>query len=424
MRPVPAGEEATRRNLFVLVQLRWVAVAGQLAAILIVALPMRVPLPVGAMLVPPALLALVNLATLGTRRRWPATNGALLAQLLVDVACLTAQLWLSGGADNPFVSLYLLQVVLGAVLLAAWSSWMLVALTSAAFAGLALFAPRLALPGGVRSTLSAPYVFASWFNYTLAAVLLVLFVSRISRNLRDRDGRLAALRQRAAEEEQIVRMGLLASGAAHELGTPLASLSVALGDWRQEPAVRERPALAGEVAEMQAEVARCKEIVAGILFAAGEVTGEAPERTTLRRFIDGIVATAAAREAVVLAARIPLDVAIVADRALAQALLNLLDNAAEARATRIVLTIAREDGDLLLAVADNGRGFPEAMLEGIGQPYRSTKARRGAGLGLFLASNVLRTLGGALDAANRPGGGAEVVLRLPFDALALEEDGA
>ena len=412
-----AGDEATRRNLLLLVQLRWLAVAGQAATILAVELLLGIDLPLLPMLGVLGVLALVNLGAVATRRRWPATNLALLATLLVDVAGLTVQLYLSGGAANPFVSLYLLQVVLGAVLLQAWSSWLLVAITSAAFAALALLAPPLPLPGGIASSLSPPYLLAYWANYTLAAVLLVTFTTRIARNLRDRDARLAALRQRAGEEEQIVRMGLLASGAAHELGTPLASLSIMLGDWRADGTVREHPALAAEVEEMRAEVARCKEIVAGILFAAGEVTGEAPERTTLRRFLAGIVGT---RDAVAIEDRIGADVPIVADRALGQALTNLLDNAVDAGARRITLIVAREDGDLLLTVADDGRGFPPAMLEGVGRPYNSTKDRRGAGLGLFLASNVLRTLGGSLEARNRGGAGAEVVLRLPIDALALE----
>ncbi|KQT31306.1 histidine kinase [Sphingomonas sp. Leaf412] len=423
---IPAGEEATRRNLLLLVQLRWLAVAGQLATILAVRFLLDVALPLVPMLATLALLVLVNVAALLTRRRWPTTHAALLATLLVDVACLTVQLYLSGGATNPFVSLYLLQVVLGAVLLEAWASWLLVAITAFAFAALALLAPPLALPEGIASSLSPPHLLATWFNYALAAVLLVLFTTRIARNLRDRDAGLAALRQRAGEEEQIVRMGLLASGAAHELGTPLASLSIVLGDWRSDPAVRDHPALAAEVAEMQAEVARCKHIVAGILFAAGEVTGEAPERTTLARFLAGIVATATARDAIAIEDRIGGAMPIVADRALGQAVLNLLDNAAEAGATRIVLTVSAEDDDLVIAVADDGHGFPAHILAGVGRPYRTTKDRRGAGLGLFLASNVLRTLGGALEVRNRAtgggGGGAEVLLRLPREALALEDD--
>ena len=79
--------------------------------------------------------------------------------------------------------------------------------------------------------------------FVLNAALLVIFITRIGRNLRAGDAALASLRQRAAEEEHIVRMGLLASGAAHELGTPLATMSVVLGDWKRMPQFSKDPAM-------------------------------------------------------------------------------------------------------------------------------------------------------------------------------------
>ncbi|MBB5710966.1 ATP-binding protein [Sphingomonas xinjiangensis] len=420
MRPMFAGDEAARRNLLLLSHLRWLAVGGQLATILAVHMLLGVRLPMTPMLLTLFVLVMVNLLALTLYLKGPVNNTTLLATLIMDVGCLSVQLYFSGGATNPFLALYLLQVVLGAVLLEAWSSWLLVALTSGALGILALWAPSLDLPSALRIALPRPYILALWFNYTLAAVLLELFVTRVTRNLRHRDAYLATLRQRAAEEEHVVRIGLLASGAAHELGTPLASLSVALGDWRAEPAVSADPRLAEEVSEMQAEVARCKEIVAGILFAAGEVTGQAPERTTLRRFLNGIVANAAARDSIRIEDRLGRDIAIVSDKALGQALLNLLDNAAEADASNILLSAALSEDMLILSVQDDGRGFPANILSALGQPYQSTKTRRGAGLGLFLTNNVLRTLGGTLEARNRPGRGAQVALRLPLDALAIE----
>lgn len=416
----PAPELAAQRNLLLVVQLRWLAVAGQLATILGVHLLLGVRLPLAQMLATLLLLALHNVALWTTGKRGATSNRLLFSGLLVDVVCLTVQLYLSGGATNPFVTLYLLQVVVGAVLLKTWSSWTLVAFTSAAFAFLAAAAPPLALPAGFASRLSPAYLAALWFNYTLASVLLVLFVTRIARNLRDRDARLAALRQRAGEEELIVRMGLLASGAAHELGTPLASLSVALGDWQRDPAIRADASLAAEVDDMQAEVARCKAIVAGILFAAGEVSGEAPERTTLRRFLRGTLAQSPRAAIVAVEDRLARDPPIVSDRALAQALLNLIENAAEAGASSATLIVSIEDDALVLVLRDDGRGFPAELLPHVGKPYRTTKARRGAGLGLFLSTNVLRTLGGSLNARNLPTGGAEVTLRLPAEAIALD----
>ena len=418
--PPPAPEDAAARNMRLLVLLRWMAVGGQAAAILIVHYGLGIRLPVVAMGVVLAALVMLNAMTWLGHPHWPVTNFQLFGSLACDVAALSVQLYLSGGATNPFVSLYLLQVVMGAVLLYTWSSWALVALTAVAFALVALLSPPLALPTWFATQLSPVYVMGLWANFVLAAVLLVLFVTRIAANLRSRDAHLAAMRQRAAEEDHIVRMGLLASGAAHELGTPLSSILVLLGDWKSEAAIRAEPRLAAEVDEMQAEVMRCKTIVSGILFAAGEVTGEAPERTTLRRFLSGIVAVWPGT--VTFEDRIGEDRPIVSDRALGQALTNLLDNAAEAGASAITLTAAVEEAVIVLTVRDDGSGFPPAVLAGIGKPYNTSKARRGAGLGLFLATNVLRTLGGTLAARNIAGG-AEMVLRLPVAALALE-DGA
>jgi two-component system sensor histidine kinase RegB len=415
-------EEAARRNLLLLIQLRWLAVLGQLTTILGVHLVFGVRLPMVPMLATVGVLVALNLAMFPARALRPATNAQVMAGLLVDVACLTVLLYLSGGATNPFVSLYLLQVVLGAVLLETGSSWALVFLTSAAFAFLAVVHRPLPLPPLLATSLSGAFLFALWFNYTLTATLVVQFVTRIARNLRDRDARLAELRQRAAEEEHIVRMGLLASGAAHELGTPLASISVALGDWRADKKIARDPQLSAEVADMQAEVARCKAIVAGILFAAGEISGEAPERTTLRRFVTGLIEGWPRNDSVILDYRLASDLPIVADRALGQSIVNLLDNAIEAGATGIRLSIAQQDEALVLAVRDDGRGFPAEILPRIGDPYNSSKGRQGAGLGLFLTHNVLRTLGGTLTARNLEAGGAEVLLRVPAAALALEDE--
>ena len=418
--PPPVG----RRNARLLVQLRWLAVFGQLATILTVHAILGAALPLWPMLSALAVLVALNLAVTAARGRWPRTERQVFATLLVDVACLTVQLYLSGGVANPFVSLFLLQVVVAAVLLPAWASLAMAGLTSAIFAALAAWAPPFALPAGFASDLSVPYVAASWFNYTLAAGLLVALVTRIVRNLSEREARLAALRQRAAEEEHVVRMGLLASGAAHELGTPLSSIAVMLGDWQAEPAVVASPTLSADLQDMRAEVMRCKTILSNILLASGEVRGEAPVRTTLAAFLDGIVAGWRGAGSVAVEWRNLAgsgETRIVGDRALAQTIQNLLDNAAEAGAARIEVTARRDGAMLELTVEDDGGGFAPEILAKLGKPYQSTKDRRGSGIGLFLASNVVRTLGGTLEAGNRAAGGGMVRLALPLAALAIGE---
>lgn len=411
-----------RRNARLLVQLRWLAVFGQFATILVVHAVLGAALPLWPMLAALAVLAALNLAVTAARGRWPRTERQVFATLLVDAACLTVQLYLSGGVGNPFVSLYLLQVVLAAVLLPAWAGWAMAGLTSALFAALAAAAPGFPLPQGYASQLSVPFVATSWFNFTLSAGLLVALVTRIVRNSTEREARLAALRQRAAEEEHVVRMGLLASGAAHELGTPLSSIAVMLGDWQDEPAITGSPALTADLAEMRGEIMRCKTILGGILNASGEVRGEAPTRTTLSAFLDGIVAGWRSAGTVAVEWRNLAgsgEMRIVGDRALAQTIQNLLDNAAEAGAGRIAVTARRDGAMLELTVEDDGGGFAPEILANLGKPYQSTKERRGSGLGLFLASNVLRTLGGTLEARNREDGGGLVRIALPLAALAI-----
>ncbi|RZA37094.1 MAG: HAMP domain-containing histidine kinase [Lysobacteraceae bacterium] len=427
--PVTAARDATTsprdsaglKNMQQLIQLRWFALAGQVATIAIVSLGLRIWLPLLPMGIVLLLLAAFNLLSLlHWGRRTDVTDGALLLSLLVDVVALTALLHLSGGVANPFVFLYLLQVVLGAVLLRARSSWVVVVATSLGVIGLILFPGPVVIPVDPARALADPYVQGLLLCFLLNATLLVVFITRISSILRARDARLADLRQRAAEEDHIVRMGLLASGAAHELGTPLATLSVILGDWRRMPPFTEQPELQQEIDEMQAQLARCKTIVSGILRSAGDARGEAPVETTVNDFLDEVVAEWRATRAVQefeyrnsFGGNLP----IISDWGLKQMIHNVLDNALEASPGWVGVYASRDRGHLVLRVRDAGPGFAPAMLAEFGKPYQSSKGRPGGGLGLFLSLNVARSLGGSLSALNREEGGAVVTMMLPLSSI-------
>lgn len=424
VRPMRATiDGAGHQNMLQLVQLRWLAVAGQLATILLTQAVFQIRLPMVAMLAVLSGLVLLNSASLALlRTKRSITNGALFGALLLDVAALSAQLYLSGGATNPFVSLFLLQVVLGAVLLDRWSSWLLVVATSIAFAILTVFYRPIILPPTIDQSLFALHVQGMWVCFALIAVLLVLFVSRINANLRSQDVRLAKIQRQAAEEEHIVRIGMLASGAAHELGTPLSSLAVILGDWRHLGTVAHDPDLRRDVEDMQAEVQRCKAIVTSILIASGDPRGEAAGATTVRTLFDRIVADwaqARAFEPVNFKDSFGADVAIASDAVLQQAAFNLLDNAAEVSPGGIDITLSRADDMLVLTVRDQGSGFAPAQLANLGKPYNSSKSELGRGLGLYLVGNVARKLGGTFIARNLAEGGAEVTIRLPLAAIEL-----
>lgn len=414
---------AGHRNMLQLIQLRWLAVVGQLVTIYVVSAGFGIELPLRHMLVVLACLVAFNLVSqLRWRRRRAVANGELFLALLVDVASLTAQLYFSGGTHNPFAFLYLLQVILGAVLLEAWSTWTIVVVTCACLAGLSRFFQPLALPPGNADGLAGLYVQGMLICFAVNAALLVVFISRINRNLRLRDAQLANLRQRTVEEEHIVRMGLLASGAAHELGTPLATLSVILGDWRRMPELNSKAELREDIAEMQSQLQRCKQIVSGILLSAGEARGESSAKTTINTFMNELVREWRAARTVTgfdYENHIEPDVPVAFDTVLKQTVFNMLDNALEASPQWLCLATRREAEALIVEVTDAGPGFSPDMLAQLGKPYQSSKGRPGGGLGLFLAVNVARTLGGSLTAKNRTEGGAIVRLTLPLSAIAL-----
>jgi two-component system, sensor histidine kinase RegB len=414
----PAAQTPMSDNMRQLVQLRWIAVVGQLVTILAVHFGLGVKLPLAPMFAVVAALAMANLAGAWLMPRHTVSNPEILLALLFDVACLTLQLYLSGGAANPFIALYLLQVVLGAILLERWAAWILVAATCVCYLALTAYSRPLAYPSGLLLDRLALYALGAGLCFALTSVLLALFITRITRNLRARDAYLADLRQQAAEEDGIVRMGLFASGAAHELGTPLSSISVILGDWRRMPPFRESAELAGELEEMQAEVERCKAIVTDILHAAGEPRGEAMNSTDACAFLEEVAgAWRQIHPTTDLEARCRgLDgVALAASPALRQAIWNILDNAAEVSPDEVMLAAAHGPDGLVVSVADRGPGFAAAELTRVGKPFPSRKGP-GHGMGLFLAANLARRLGGRLEAANRPDGGAEVRLILPLAA--------
>ena len=424
LEPAFQPADAGRRNMLLLTQLRWLAVGGQLVTVAVVKFALGIDLPMTQLLMSTATLAALNIAShvlIASGAR--VTDGALAAALLFDVGALTVQLSLSGGITNPFAALFLLHIVLGAVLLRPHYPWTIVAATLIALGILSLDPTPLVLPVDLPVDPVNLYLFGGFVCFVLIAVLLVIFIGQISRNLRSHDAALAAVRQRAAEEDHIVRMGLLASGAAHELGTPLSLLSVAIGDWRAMPRLKDDAELQQELAEMDGAVRRCKAIVSGILMSAGEARGVAPEVTSVRRFLTEIVADYRASllpGTLDFDDRFGADVTIVSDPALRQVVGNVIDNAIEVSPGTVTLTALREEDALVIEIADRGTGFAPEILATFGQPYRSTKGKPGGGLGLFLLVNVLRKLGGEASAENRLDGGARVRIVLPLSALAME----
>ncbi|MGV3470128.1 ATP-binding protein [Limnobacter sp.] len=418
--------ETGHKNMLHLIHLRWLAVGGQIATILVATWGFGIQLPMFNML---AVMVCLIAFNIGSHLRWHeervVSNRELFLAMLVDIASLTAQLYFTGGINNPFVFLFLLQVILSAVLLRAESTWLVVAITTLCLAFLSIVNKPLVWPLNSTYKLADLYATGLVICFVLNAALLVIFITRIGRNLRAGDAALASLRQRAAEEEHIVRMGLLASGAAHELGTPLATMSVVLGDWKRMPQFSNDPAMLEEIEEIEGQLMRCKSIVSGILLSAGETRGESSSKTSLNEFFENLVEeweSSRPAQHFEYTNSIEEEFTVAFDSTVKQMVFNVLDNALEVSPNWLRFEVSKNHEQLFLTVADQGPGFRADILEQVGTPYNSSKGRPGGGLGLFLVMNVARTLGGTLTVTNRQEGGAEVVIALPLNAMILQEN--
>ena len=164
--------------------------------------------------------------------------------------------------------------------------------------------------------------------------------------------------------------------------------------------------------------------MSGILLSAGETRGEASVQTTVRKFVDALAEEWRSTRT------IPqfdydndfgTDTPMVSDTTLKQMVFNVLDNARDASPSWVRLAVTRNEDALCMTVTDAGPGFAPDMLSKLGTPYQSSKNRPGGGLGLYLVLNVARTLGGSVEARNRPEGGAQVTIELPLASIALPQ---
>ena len=426
--------DALSRNMRVLMGLRAAYFVAQVTAILIASEVFSLVIPVGGMLSLAAVLAVFNLYSLyRLRAAKPIKEVDLFAGLVIDVLVLTGQLYFSGATANPFVSFYMLPVIIGAVMLSTRLAWMIYGLTLIGYTILAIAA--LSQPMPHMMTGNAPLVSrmdihlnGMMVGYAISAGLLVWIITRIRSNLASRERELAETRIRALHEDHVVRMGLLASGAAHELGTPLTTISVILHDLKSLPMPKRKADLAQDVATMITQVDYCKTIVCGILASAQTGRGEGGATKPLSDFITAVCDDWQDHNPrAQLGRQIVLDATpVLADQALVQSLTAVLDNALEAsrqtRSVSVEISGRIVSGMISIDITDHGPGFDPEIAARLGEPYNNSKKahERGHGLGLFLADNTMRVLGGKLSIENSMPG-ARVRLVWPLAAIRIAD---
>ena len=424
MNLTPTLVSSTAINLRRLVVLRCIVLAGQFLAVWIAVTSLHMALPLRPLMAIIAGMALLNFLTwLRMQRPWPVGENELFVHLTLDVAVLTALLYFSGGSTNPFVILYLLPLALTAAALPAGYAWAMAAVSMACYTLLMFFYMPLPHSHDTHGDDFGMHVMGMWLGFLLSAGLIAWFAVNMAETRRSRDRLLARMREDELRNERILALGTLAAGAAHELGTPLSTMAVLTKELEQDAGGS--AALRASLRVLREQIDRCKSILATLSASAGAARAEGGGCMPLEDYLDELLRDWKAMRLGVRAQQrfdgprpSPL---ILAEQTLSQAIVNILNNAADASPDNVEISARWDEHELVLEICDRGAGLTPDAEQAAGQPFFTTKAPgEGLGLGLFLAHATLHRFGGSVRLYNREGGGVCTRLTLPLSSLRVE----
>ncbi len=408
----PTHERPRNVRLDTLIRLRWLAVCGQLAAVLMVHFGLEFEVPLWACLVVIALAALLNVALRVSFRytQWLEPDRA--AWLLAfDIAELAALLYLTGGLENPFAFLLLGPVLISATALPPRMTLLIG--TFAMFCATVLVFLHFDLPWDAENPLELPeiYMVGVWLSILLAIGYIGVYTWQVAEEARQLSDALAATELVLAREQHLSQLDGLAAAAAHELGTPLATITVVIREI--ERALEANSPHADDVKLLREQAQRCREILAKITqLPAGDPFDRMPLSALIeeavaphRNFgVSIIVNYPANRAAEPAGARNP---------AIRYGLGNLIENAVDFAHSRVEISAQWTEQEVSIVISDDGPGFAAEVVDRLGAPYVTHRrpdprapqteeiAAFGLGLGFFIAKTLLERSGARLSLTNQ-----------------------
>ncbi len=409
------------KNLQRLFLLRSIAIVVQCLTFASVHWGLEMPLPWTEMVTVVIFLAVLNFATwLRLRRNWPVSNIEFFTQILIDVLALGALLYFSGGSTNPFVSLYLLPLTITAAALPWAFTWVMAAITIGCYSLLLFYYVPLPHDHSEHNSEFNLHVSGMWLAFVLSTVLIAWFVVKMGISIRERDKDLSRAREQALRDEQIIALGTLAAGAAHELSTPLSTMAVVSRELQKDHA--ENSGLQNNISILRDQITQCKHTLTQLLADAGQTRAEDASGQTVDRFLREILDKWKLMRPTVKFTYHCNGVhpapQIINTQSLGQSILNLLNNAADASLENIEIKSDWDNKELRLEILDLGKGLSEETVQRAGQAFFTSKPGHGFGIGLFLANATIERFGGSVRLTNRENGGACTQVRLPLIELA------
>ncbi|CAA0107755.1 Sensor histidine kinase RegB [Starkeya nomas] len=421
----PIGERFFGLRLDTLIRLRWLAISGQTLAIVFVEWVLGFSLPIGACLAVVALSAWLNLALRlrnpGARRLSDAEAAWLLAY---DILQLAALLFLTGGLANPFALLFLAPVLISATALSPRTTVLLGVLAAVCAALVGLWQMPLPWAGSGHLVGTAPllpplYLVANWLALAIAIAFMGVHAWRVAEETRELSEALAATELVLAREQHLSALDGLAAAAAHELGTPLATITVVAKELARslppDNPVSDDVRLVSEQAE------RCRAILRTLTSLGA---GDAPfDRMPISHILEDVVAPHR-NFGITIAVTLPARAAegsdepiIARNPGLLYGLGNIVENAVDFAESRVNIVANWTGEDVTITITDDGPGFPPELIDSIGAPYVTSRGRhrwrrdvepeseegqQGLGLGVFIAKTLLERSGAELAFVNRP----------------------
>ena len=419
-------------RLDTILRLRWLAVLGQLAAIFIVAQGLEFELPVIPCVTVVGLSALLNLmlqiAFNPMQRLEPGYAAALLALNIVELAAL---LFLTGGLQNPFSFLFLAPVLISATALPIRQTITLGVLAVACASALVFFHLPLPWEGDEPMVLPPIYLFGVWLSILLAIGVTSLYAIQVTEDTRKLSDALAATELVLTREQHLTQLDGLAAAAAHELGTPLATIFLISREL--EKTVASDSPIAADLKTLREQTQRRRDILAKITQLSA--TGAPFDRMPLSTLIEEVVAphrdfgVAMKVRIAVAGAREPVGTR---NPAILYGVGNILENAVDFARKAAEVNAWWNSETVEIVISDDGPGFAPDILKRIGEPYLSRRrgsedpqsGRRGLGLGVFIARTLLERTGAKVSFRNRtfPDHGAVVQIAWPRSRFEATED--
>lgn len=400
-------------NLRRLVGGRWIVLAILFLVVLMGPGILDIPVPQPPLLGIIAVIALFNaIAQWRVMHSQVASTGELFTQVLFDIGALSAIVFFSGGATNPLVSLLLPPVAVAALTLPARCVAAVSTVAIVAYSLLMLYFIPLPMADATRAT--RLHLIGMWLIFVISTAMIGWLIVRMTRQIRERDAELAATREQALRDERVMAMGTLAAGAAHELGTPLGTMALLAGELANDTSLGD--AAREDIALLRQQIGVCKQIITGLSRRAGAERLDNVESVPADRWLDNLrqhwhAARPQAGSRLIIASDGSAP-AIAADPRLEQAILNLLNNAANATPRPLEIRLSWCSENLCIDIRDQGPGFPPDILAAGGQASFPAH-ERGSGVGLILTRTAIEQLGGRLTLFNPDDGGAIARIELP-----------